>query len=54
MKELDVDTAGGGPFIPQKDTPLCNQPPGKLDLTLKVLALTRIITKNRQRLINWV
>lgn len=52
MKELDVDMAGIEPFIPQKDTPLCNQPPGKLDLTLKVLALTRIITKNRQRLIN--
>ncbi|MCD6539359.1 MAG: [FeFe] hydrogenase H-cluster radical SAM maturase HydE [Candidatus Omnitrophica bacterium] len=46
MKELDVDMAGIGPFIPQKATPLSNQPPGKLDLTLKVLALTRIITKN--------
>ena len=46
MKKLDVDMAGIGPFIPQKDTPLSNQPPGKLDLTLKVLALTRIITKN--------
>ena len=46
MKELDVDMAGIGPFIPQKDTPLHGQPPGKLDLTLKVLALTRIITKN--------
>jgi len=46
MKELDVDMAGIGPFIPQKDTPLHSQPPGRLDLTLKVLALTRIITKN--------
>ncbi|HDM37848.1 MAG TPA: [FeFe] hydrogenase H-cluster radical SAM maturase HydE [Candidatus Omnitrophica bacterium] len=46
MKELDVDMAGIGPFIPQKDTPLYGQPPGRLDLTLKVLALTRIITKD--------
>ncbi len=46
MKELDVDMAGIGPFIPQKDTPLHGLPSGKLDLTLRVLALTRIITKN--------
>ena len=46
MKRLDVDMAGIGPFISQKDTPLCNHPSGNLDLTLKVLALTRIRTKN--------
>lgn len=46
MKKLDVDMAGIGPFIPQKDTPLGNHPSGNLDLTLKVLALTRILTKN--------
>ncbi|MCK4905116.1 [FeFe] hydrogenase H-cluster radical SAM maturase HydE [bacterium] len=46
MKNLDVDMAGIGPFIPQKDTLLCSHPLGSLDLTLKVLALTRIITKN--------
>lgn len=46
MKRLDVDMAGIGPFISQKDTPLCNHPLGNLDLTLKVLALTRIRTKN--------
>ncbi len=46
LKELDVDMAGIGPFIPQKDTPLADQPPGDLDLTLKVLAMARILTKN--------
>ena len=46
LKELDVDMAGIGPFIPQKDTPLAAQPPGDLDLTLKILAMARILTKN--------
>ncbi len=46
LKELDVDMAGIGPFIPQKDTPLGNFPGGSLELTLKVLALARILTKN--------
>lgn len=46
MKMLDVDMAGIGPFIPQRDTPLSDFPSGPLELTLKVLALTRILTKN--------
>jgi len=46
LKELDVDMAGIGPFIPQKDTPLAAQPPGDLDLTLRILAMARILTKN--------
>jgi len=46
LKELDVDMAGIGPFIPHKDTPLKNFPPGDLNLTLRVLALARILTKN--------
>ncbi|MEA3560621.1 MAG: [FeFe] hydrogenase H-cluster radical SAM maturase HydE [Candidatus Omnitrophota bacterium] len=46
LKDLDVDMAAIGPFIPQKDTPLKNQPAGDLDLCLKVLAMARILTKN--------
>ncbi|TES89831.1 MAG: [FeFe] hydrogenase H-cluster radical SAM maturase HydE [Candidatus Cloacimonadota bacterium] len=46
LKEFDVDMAGIGPFIPQKDTPLGNYPAGDLNLTLKFLALGRIVTKN--------
>ena len=46
LKDLDVDMAGIGPFIPQKDTPLRNFPCGDLELTLKVLSIGRILTKN--------
>jgi len=42
LKDLEVDMAGIGPFIPQKNTPLKNYPSGDLNLTLKVLALVRI------------
>jgi biotin synthase len=46
MTELDVDMAGIGPFIPQSNTPLGGYKKGDELLTLKVLALTRILTKN--------
>ncbi|MCK4377053.1 MAG: hypothetical protein KAV97_02405 [Actinomycetia bacterium] len=46
LKNLDVDMAGIGPFIHQKDTPLSDLPCGNIELTLKVLALSRILTKN--------
>lgn len=46
LKDLDVDMAGIGPFIPQKDTPLADFPCGDLNLSLRVLALSRIITRN--------
>ncbi len=45
LKSLDVDMAGIGPFISQKDTPLANFPCGDLDLNLRVLALVRINRK---------
>ncbi len=45
MKKIGIDMAGIGPFIPQKDTPLANHKKGNFELTLKVLALTRIFTK---------
>jgi len=43
MQELDVDMAGVGPFIPSEYTPLSRYPRGDLYLTLKVIALTRLI-----------
>lgn len=46
VEKLNVDMVGIGPFIPQRDTPLKDFPCSGLDLTLKVLALTRITTKN--------
>ena len=49
FKELDADMVGIGPFIPHPDTPLgeCNLDLNKnFDLSLKVMALTRILLKN--------
>ncbi len=46
MRRLEIYMAGIGPFIPQKDTPLAGYQEGDIELTLKVLALTRIITRN--------
>ncbi|MEW5763025.1 MAG: [FeFe] hydrogenase H-cluster radical SAM maturase HydE [Bacillota bacterium] len=43
LKECDVEMAGIGPFIPHPATPLGTCPPGSLDLTLKVLAVTRLL-----------
>lgn len=46
FKELDADMIGIGPFIPHPDTPLGNAKGGDLNTVLKVLAITRIVTKN--------
>lgn len=46
MKELDLDMIGIGPFIPNPQTPLKDAAGGTLDLTLRTLALIRIITQN--------
>jgi len=46
MKELDVEMAGIGPFIPHPDTPLGREEPGTLNMTLKVLSAARIILKD--------
>jgi len=46
MKELNVEMAGIGPFIPHPDTPLGREEPGTLSMTLKVLSVTRIILKD--------
>lgn len=48
FQEWDFDMVGIGPFIPHPDTPLGGyvmDPEKKCLLTLKVLALTRILTK---------
>ncbi len=46
FKKLDPDMASVGPFISQKETPLSSSFRGGFLLTLKVLALTRIVTGN--------
>ena len=46
LQELDVDMAGIGPFIPHPDTPLAHCPAGSVEMTIKMVALARIVTKN--------
>jgi biotin synthase len=46
MEKLDLDMIGIGPFIANPQTPLKDAPSGTLDLTLKAVAILRIITKN--------
>lgn len=45
MQELDIDMIGIGPFIAHPQTPLKDAPTGDLDLVLKVIAVTRLVTK---------
>ena len=43
LKRLDVEMAGFGPFIPHGDTPLAACKGGSVDMTLKTLAVARIV-----------
>jgi len=44
ISKYDFDMIGIGPFIAHPNTPLANAKSGTLELTLKVLALTRILS----------
>lgn len=46
FKELDLDMIGVGPFIAHPQTPLANEANGTVEMTLKVVALTRIVTRD--------
>jgi biotin synthase len=43
LDELKPQMTGIGPFLPQKDTPFGIYPPGSLNLSLKMIALSRLI-----------
>jgi biotin synthase len=43
IEELQPQMIGIGPFLPQKNTPFGTQPPGNLNLCLKMLALCRLL-----------
>ena len=43
FKELNADMVGIGPFIPNQNTPLCEEKGGSFELALKVMALTRMV-----------
>lgn len=46
IKELDLDMAGIGPFIPTKNTPLEGYKPPHIDLVVRILAVARIVLKD--------
>lgn len=46
LKQYDVDMAGIGPFIPNPKTPLYSEKGGTLMMSLKAIALTRLILRN--------
>ena len=45
MRELCADMLGIGPFLPHPETPLAAFPAGDLSMTLKVLAVARLLTR---------
>ncbi len=46
MKILDADMLGIGPFISHPDTPLAGIENDDIELTLRVLAIARLLTRN--------
>jgi biotin synthase len=46
FKAADLDMIGLGPFIPDEGTQLSAASPGDVNLALKTLAVTRIVTRN--------
>jgi biotin synthase len=46
LKRLRPHMVGIGPFIPHPDTPLGDAPQGNLEMTLKMVALARIVTRD--------
>ncbi len=43
IRRLQPEMVGIGPFIPQKDTPFGRQPAGTLEMTLRLLAIIRLM-----------
>lgn len=45
FKELDLDMVGVGPYICHEETPLAGHANGTVEMTFKVIALARIVTR---------
>ena len=43
LREFQPEMVGVGPFLPHRDTPFAHEPAGTLDLTLRLLAIIRIL-----------
>ncbi len=46
LQEFKPHMVGIGPFIPHRDTPFCNKPAGSVQLTLRLLAIIRLMLPN--------
>jgi len=46
FKEMGINMIGIGPFMPANGTPLAAQPVGDVEMTLKAVAVTRLVCKN--------
>jgi biotin synthase len=46
LRDFQPDMAGNGPFVPNAHTPLAAEPPGSVSVTLRLIALSRIVTRN--------
>lgn len=46
LKELQPEMVGIGPFIPHAETPFADKPQGSLNLTILMVALTRLMLPN--------
>jgi len=46
MRDFQPDMVGIGPFIANEDTPFAHYPSGSVRMTLKMVALARIVTRN--------
>ncbi|MCE5315214.1 MAG: [FeFe] hydrogenase H-cluster radical SAM maturase HydE [Armatimonadota bacterium] len=46
LRDFQPDMAGIGPFIPHPDTPYANESTGMVQMTLKMVALARIVTRD--------
>ncbi|HHV76218.1 MAG TPA: [FeFe] hydrogenase H-cluster radical SAM maturase HydE [Syntrophothermus lipocalidus] len=46
FKELELDMVGVGPYICHEETPLAGNANGTVEMTFKVIALTRIVTRD--------
>lgn len=46
IEELDPDMVGIGPFIPHKDSKFASEPQGRLELTLTLISILRLIKPN--------
>lgn len=43
LQKLEPDMIGIGPFIPHRDTPFAEYPPGSMELSLRMLAILRLM-----------